>query len=290
MSGSNEKRGLGRGLSALLADAEYEESEPTTSADSHIAIDLIRPNPDQPRKSFRQEDLENLASSIRRKGVIQPLIVRKDPESPRVYQIVAGERRWRAAQMARLHEVPVVIRNLSEAEVLEIAIIENVQRSDLNPIEEALGYRQLLEKFSHTQERLAEVIGKSRSHIANSLRLLTLPEPVQALVVSGGLSAGHARALITSENAAELAQKVVKGDLSVRETEKLVRAEKEPKADSKEKLTGKDSDTKALEGDLAAHLRMKVDIRHNQAKETGELRISYKNLEELEALCQLLSR
>ena len=202
-----ERKGLGRGLSALMSDVNLG---PATEAaprrpDMRLPIDKLRPNPLQPRKDFEPEALDSLAASIRQKGVIQPLIVRPVGD---LYEIVAGERRWRAAQLARQHDVPVVVRDLDDTEVLEIAIIENIQREDLNAIEEAMGLRQLMDRFGHTQEKIAEALSKSRSHIANLLRLLTLPEPVQAMVRDGNLTAGHARALVGAENAEILARSI----------------------------------------------------------------------------------
>ena len=208
------------------------------------------------------------------------------------FEIVAGERRWRAAQMAGVHALPAVVRELSDTEVLELAIVENIQRADLNPLEEAQGYRQLMDRFGHTQERLAEALGKSRSHIANLLRLLTLPEPVLELVRAGSLTAGHARALVTASHPEALARRVVDGDLSVRQTEQLARAAapapgaRAPPA----RPASKDADTRALEDDLTATLRLKVTIDHRPGQQSGELRIRYATLEELDGLCQLLSR
>jgi ParB family chromosome partitioning protein len=292
-----EKKGLGRGLSALLADAGPMDEAPRAAAASAAAadtvpIDRIRPNPDQPRRDFDEKDLDDLAASIREKGVIQPLILRRHPGGGDEFQIVAGERRWRAAQRAGLHDLPAVVRELSDSEVLELAIIENIQRADLNPLEEAQGYRQLMDRFGHTQERLAEGLGKSRSHIANLLRLLTLPEPVLELVRGGRLTAGHARALITATNPESLAKQVVERDLSVRQTEQLARAAAMPKAPGSPAHRGpvKDADTRALEEDLTAALRLKVSVEHRPGQQSGELRIRYSNLEELDGLCQLLSR
>ena len=219
-------RGLGRGLSALMADVEADtflKPAAGRAADMALPIEKIQPNPDQPRRQFTEADLADLAASIRAKGVIQPLIVRKSPKTAEMYEIVAGERRWRAAQMVQLHELPVLIREFNDTEVLEVAIIENIQRADLNPIEEAAGYRQLMDKFGHTQEKLADALGKSRSYIANLLRLLHLPEEVLELLRSGTLTAGHARALITSDTPGDLARQVVAGGLSVRATEALVK-------------------------------------------------------------------
>jgi ParB family chromosome partitioning protein len=262
-------------------------------ADLVVPIERVEPNPDQPRRQFVQEDLDDLANSIREKGVIQPLIVRPSPRSEGQYEIVAGERRWRASQIAKRHNIPIIIREYDDIEVLEVAIIENIQRADLNSIEEAAGYKQLMEKFGHTQEKLAEALGKSRSHIANLMRLLQLPDVVQAYVVSGELSAGHARALITSENPSGLAHIVVKKGLSVRDTEKFAKKEKsnlEPRTRNSKQIIEKDADTRALEGDLSAAMGMAVNIAHVPGTENGVLSISYKDLDDLDVLCQILSR
>jgi ParB family chromosome partitioning protein len=293
MNSKNEKRGLGRGLSALMADVNLAGPDQVTGArraEQVLPIDKLEPNPQQPRLDFKREELESLADSIRQKGVIQPLIVRRKAGRD-VYEIVAGERRWRAAQLAQLHEVPVVIRDLDDTEVLEIAIIENIQRSDLSAIEEALGFRQLMTRFGHTQEKLAEALSKSRSHVANLLRLLTLPAEVQDMVRDGSLSAGHARALIGSPKATELAAQIVAKGLSVRETEKLVKVQSAPKsAERKPSATSeKDADTRALEGDLSANLRMQVRIDHAPGGQSGQLIIRYDSLEDLDMLCQVLS-
>jgi ParB family chromosome partitioning protein len=233
--------------------------------------------------------LNDLAESIRSKGIIQPLVVRSHPNRVGDFEIVAGERRWRASQIAQLHTLPVVVRELSDSDMLEIAIIENIQRTDLNAIEEAIGYRQLMDKFGHTQEQIAVVIGKSRPQVSNNLRLLGLPEDVQALVVMGKLSSGHARALVTASNASELAQIVVSRGLSVRQVEKLVR---EPKVPRKDRLAGpsKDADTRALEGDLSAALKMSVFIAHSPGQEGGSITIKYQDLEQLDELCRHLAR
>lgn len=290
-----EKKGLGRGLSALLADVGpmdpvVSESSPVIRGDQKIAIERVRANPDQPRRSFDDAELEDLASSIREKGIIQPLILRSDPNYPDDYQIVAGERRWRAAQLANLHEVPAIVRELNDTEVLELAIIENIQRSDLNALEEALGYRQLMDRFGHTQEKLSEALGKSRSHIANLLRLLSLPESVQEMVRKGLLSAGHARAIITSGRPEELATEIVKKQLSVRQAEQLAKKDFTKKVGGqKSSVPAKDADTRALEEDLSSTLSMKVLIDHKPGQQTGELRIKYSNLADLDRLCQLMS-
>lgn len=286
------KRGLGRGLSALMADVPTPDSAPRRP-DMHVPLDKVFPNPDQPRRSFDPDALEDLARSIREKGIIQPLIVRPRPGHDGEYQIVAGERRWRAAQMAQLHDLPVLVRNLDDTEVLELAIIENIQRADLNPIEEAAGYRQLMDRFGHTQERLAAALGKSRSHIANLLRLLTLPDEVIDHLRQGRLTAGHARALVTHEDAVGLAQRVIKDGLSVRDTEKLVKKPvKNIFSDGQPKprhALEKDADTRALEADLTASLNLYVEITHSAGAESGHVTIRYSNLDELDELCRVLS-
>ena len=286
------QRGLGRGLSALMADIEPVAGEAIVGSNTNhgytlVPIEKIHPNPDQPRRHFDVDDLNDLSKSIKSKGIIQPLVVRAHPNKFGDFEIVAGERRWRASQMAQLHTLPVIVRDFSDLDVLEIAIIENIQRTDLNPIEEAIGYRQLMDKFGHTQDQMAVALGKSRPHIANNLRLLGLPEDVQALVVTGKLSSGHARALITASNASELAKIVVSRGLSVRQVEKLVR---EPKAPIKERLgrAGKDADTKALEGDLSAALKMSVLIEHTDGQESGSVTIKYQDLGQLDELCRRL--
>lgn len=292
MADQKRNRGLGRGLSALMADVG---PEPTTTApetrrpDMVVPVEKIVPNPDQPRRTFTKDHLEDLAASIRTKGVIQPLIVR--PKGDGMYEIVAGERRWRAAQMAQLHELPVLVRDFDDTEVLEVAIIENIQRADLNPVEEAAGYTQLMEKFGHTQEKLAEALGKSRSHIANLMRLLTLPDDVQKLLEDGRLSAGHARALITSENPSELARQVVSKGLSVRATEALVKAKPDTSKGKAGKSTPrpKDADTKALEDDLSASTGLKVEINHKAGGESGQVSIQYTSLDQLDEICRILS-
>lgn len=293
----SKPRGLGRGLSALMADVNADQpsgtSEQPRRAEMSVPIERVVANPDQPRRVFEQEDLDDLTASIKEKGVIQPLIVREVDAG--MYEIVAGERRWRAAQAAQLHQVPVIVREYSDLEVLEVAIIENIQRADLNAVEEAAGYRQLMEKFGHTQEKLAEALGKSRSHIANLMRLLQLPEDVQDMVQRRDLSAGHARALITSENPSVLAKKIVKGGLSVRATEALVRKElagDKPKTakPARSASVEKDADTKALEQDLAAWLKMNVSIDHKAGTQGGSVTIHYENLDQLDDLCGILSR
>jgi ParB family chromosome partitioning protein len=296
MEKKTERRALGRGLSALMADVNLDPSRtsPTQASrrlDVLVPVEKIVPNPDQPRRDFDPEALQDLANSLKQKGVIQPLIVRAIPGTDR-YEIVAGERRWRAAQIAKLHELPVVIREFNDTEVLEIAIIENIQRADLNAIEEALAYRQLMNRFGHTQEKIAEALSRSRSHIANLLRLLALPEDVQGYVKNGALSAGHARALITTPNPSVLARQVVERSLSVRETEALVRKAAQPEvkpAPRAGRQDHKDADTRALEADLSANLGMLVRIDHGSAGDGGKVTISYRTLDDLDLLCRALS-
>lgn len=283
------KRGLGRGLSALMADINTTTEDQAQSPRS-LPIEQISPNPDQPRKQFDRDSLNELAASLKQRGVLQPLIVRPHPADKGLFQIVAGERRWRAAQIAQLHELPVIVREMSDAEMLEIALIENIQRTDLNAIEEAISFRQLMDRFGHTQEQLAEALNKSRSNIANVLRLLSLPDAVQDLVKTGKLSAGHARALITAENPLELARKVIEKGLSVRETEALAKdgaARKQQPQTGRSQKAEKDADTRALESDLSAHLRMRVQIEHSGA-EGGKLTIYYRDLAQLDQLCIVL--
>jgi len=293
------RRGLGRGLSALLGENEVSatlnpDSRPSEApAWSLMApIELLRANPDQPRKLFSEAELDELASSIREKGVIQPLLVRPTGIGGE-YEIVAGERRWRAAQRAGLRELPVVVRQLADGEVLEIGIIENVQRVDLNPIEEALAYRQLMDRFGRTQDAVSEVVGKSRPHVANALRLLNLPEAVQGYVLQGRLTAGHARAIVSSQDPLGLARQVMDQTLSVRQAEALARKSAEeagrpPRAKSAAGPRGKDADTLALETDLSESLGLAVEILDQDG--AGEVRVRYQTLEQLDELCRRLSR
>ncbi len=293
------RRGLGRGLSALLGENEVsatlnpDQRPSERPAWSHmLPIEFLRPNPDQPRKVFSESELDELSSSIREKGVIQPLLVRPTGVGGE-YEIVAGERRWRAAQRAGLRELPVVIRNLADGEVLEIGIIENVQRVDLNPIEEALAYRQLMDRFGRTQDAVAEAVGKSRPHIANALRLLNLPEAVQGYVLQGQLTAGHARAVVSASDPLSLARQVIDQNLSVRQAEALARksaadAGKAPRAKGSGASRGKDADTIALENDLSETLGLTVEILDHGGE--GEVRVRYATLEQLDELCRRLSR
>ena len=291
MNDRTKTRGLGRGLSALMADVgPVEQQGEARRPEAMVPVEKIFPNPDQPRRTFTPEQLEDLANSIRTKGVIQPLIVRARPDQPGTYEIVAGERRWRAAQLAQLHQLPVLVREFTDTEVLEVAIIENIQRENLNPIEEAAGYRQLMDRFGHTQEKMAEALGKSRSHIANLLRLLNLPGEVIEMVRDGDLTAGHARTLVTAENPVGLAQQIVSRGLSVREAEKLAKGPAAPKPSTpRPPKAEKDADTRAIEGDLSATLKMKVSIDHKPGTEGGTVTITYQTLEELDDLCRVLS-
>lgn len=278
-----ERRGLGRGLSALMADvAATQMADPATKGrEQRVPVERLFPNPDQPRRAFDETALAELAASIREKGVIQPLIVRPRGDD---YEIVAGERRWRAAQRAQVHDVPVLVREFSDTEVLEIAIIENIQRADLNPVEEAAGYKALMERFGHTQEKLAAAMGKSRSHIANLLRLLNLPDDVQAMLRDGRLSAGHARALITADDPSALARKVLNEGLNVRQTEALTKRPAEPKQSQRR---DKDADVAVLEKDLAANLGLPVQIDYRPDGK-GSVTIRFATIAEMDRLCAIL--
>jgi len=277
----------------LMADVQPEPeatNAPVESrSDRKVPVEKLHANPDQPRRTFTPEDLQSLSDSIAEKGVIQPLIVRKSPRGGDLYEIVAGERRWRASQMAKLHEVPVVIRDFSDIEVLEVAIIENVQREDLNPLEESLSYRSLMDRFDRTQEEMSKALSKSRSHIANMLRLLNLPDDVQEYLREGKLSVGHARTLVGNENASTLALQVIGKGLSVRATEALVKSNAKPKTAPKPRMD-KDADTRALEGELSANTGMKVRIDHDNGKETGQITIKYSSMMDLDKLCNILSQ
>ena len=281
---NTSRKVLGRGLSALMADIEPAKTTETSEVAKgmmSVPIDSIEPNPDQPRKKFLKDDLDDLAGSIVEKGIIQPLIVRKTDNKNDTYQIVAGERRWRAAQIARIHSIPVIVREFNDLEVLEVAIIENIQRSDLNPIDEARGYQQLMSRFSHTQEKLSKVLGKSRSHIANLLRLLTLPEDVQRMLSDNVISIGHARALITRNDASLLAREVVRRNLSVREVERLAKLDFKNKINKRVRKS-KDADTRTMEADLKAATGLKFDIQHDDKTGKGLVNIKYDNLDQLD--------
>ena len=287
-----KRKVLGRGLSALMADVNPVvdgNKDDDNKGLITLSVDQIEPNPNQPRRTFSTESLMDLSNSIIEKGIIQPLIVRAISKTPVKYQIVAGERRWRAAQMAKLHKIPVVVRSFSDVEVLEIAIIENIQRSDLSPIDEANGYQQLIDRFNHTQDKISRALGKSRSHIANLLRLLNLPNDVQTLLNSGALSIGHARALITRKDASLLAKEIIRKKLSVREVEKLVKIDFVEKQKSSF-IKRKDADTREIEANLKASIGMRVDINHNTLTEAGEVKIKYKSLDQLDFLINKLEK
>jgi len=289
----SKSRGLGRGLSSLMGDLNNESLTSNKNSESQtieklVPVEKIYPNPNQPRKSFQEEKLIELANSIKTKGIVQPLIVRKKKGTKESFEIVAGERRWRAAQRAQIHELPVIIKEFTDIEVLEIAIIENVQRADLNPIEEALGYKNLMENFDHTQDGLSKEIGKSRSHIANLLRLLNLPSSVQELLISGQLTAGHARALVTCDNPLAVAKQIISLGLSVRDAERLAKNVSDKKVSNKTKTKEKPADTVLLEADLSAALKMKVSINHEEGKEKGLISITYKSLDELDRISEVI--
>jgi ParB family chromosome partitioning protein len=286
MAEDSRHRGLGRGLSALLGDDSAEplpEAGPSGQKPRTLPIAFLKPNRFQPRRLFREEELKDLAESIREKGVLQPILVRPVAADPQSFEIVAGERRWRAAQRAQLHEVPVTVRDFTDAEALEVAIIENVQRADLNAVEEAAAYQELIDQFHYTQEQLSGVIGKSRSHIANTLRLLKLPEPVKALIVDGQLTAGHARTLIGLPDAEERARRIVEGGLNVRQAESRAKA---PAV--RPDKPAKDADTKALERSVSNTLGMKVEIAH-EGEAGGVVKIRYRTLEQLDEIMHRLS-
>ncbi len=286
------RRGLGRGLSALLGEADAENA-PAPVGESvgarEIPIELIHRNPDQPRRRFAEAQIAELADSIREKGVLQPVLVRPAPGMPGEYQLVAGERRWRASQQAGLRAMPALVRDLDDRQVLEIAIVENVQRSDLGVIEESLSYKALMDRFGRTQEEVSKVVGKSRPHVANALRLLTLPDEIQGFLAEGRMTAGHARALVGHPNAVALAREVIERDLNVRETEALAKEGPSAKpAKPSAPKPGKDTDTAALEDDLAEVLGLPVEIRDKGG--VGQLTIKYKTLEQLDDLCRRLTR
>ena len=291
MSKKKDRKGLGRGLSALMADIDHDtkitSNTVSNTSSNMLPIEKVIANPNQPRQDFNKEDLEDLTRSIASRGIIQPIIVRVSKENNDLYQIVAGERRWRAAQKAQLHEVPVVVRDFTDEELLEVAIIENVQRSNLNPVEEALAYKALIDNFNYTQEQVATGLGKSRSYIANLLRLLNLPEKVLKYVRVGSLSSGHARTLVGHKQALALANIMIEENMSVREAEIYVKQRLDRKNLNK-KINRKDADTRALEADLFTNIKMKVSIDHKEIKGSGKLIISYNDLDELDKLCSIL--
>jgi ParB family chromosome partitioning protein len=277
-------RALGRGLSALIG----EEAVPTRGEAKNarsLPVAFLRPNRFQPRKHFAPEDLNDLTESIREKGVLQPILVRPVKGEPDAFEIVAGERRWRAAQLAKLHDVPVVVREMNDGEALELAIVENIQRADLNAIEEAAAYHELMDRFRYTQEQIAKEVGKSRSHVANTLRLLKLPESVKAMLRDGRLTAGHARTLLSAADPEAAARAIVEGQLNVREAEQRSESRKRPRGGH----TQKDVNTEAIESNLSNLLGLKVHIAHKGDK-GGDIKISYKTLEQLDDLIRRLSK
>jgi len=293
----NEKPSrLGRGLAALIGDMATTEGvrlAESSSAIKRLPVDFIVPNRQNPRRDFDAGQLEELTNSIREKGVMQPLLVRPSATDPNLFEIIAGERRWRAAQRAGLHEVPVIVREVDDKEALELAIIENVQRADLNPLEEAQGYGQLMEQFDYTQQDLAQVIGKSRSHVANTLRLLKLPPDVRDMLARGDLTAGHARTLITAADPLALARRIIGGGLSVRAAEELSQGGTGEKAMRPARGGGarpggdKDADTLALEKRLSDALGLAVSVDHQE--QGGRLEIRYRTLEQLDNICLRLT-
>jgi len=280
----NKFKGLGKGLSALMGDIPPQNIQ-TKSSSEKIPIHFIYANPSQPRKNFNQQLLNELSESIKEQGIIQPILVRKKSEDK--YEIVAGERRWRAAQLAKIHEVPVIVLNIDDKKSLEFAILENIQRSDLNGIEEALGYDNLVRKFAYSQETLSKILGKSRSHIANTLRLVGLPEEIKKMISDGLLTAGHARCLVNVPDNIRLAKIIVNKNLSVRQAEFLVKKEQVFSSSKKNTKDNKDTNVKSLESDLELLMGIKVDIK-NKKNNSGEIKFSYKNLEQLNKIITVL--
>ena len=287
--GSGRRRGLGRGLSALIPETTVEIGQKSDRNSQSLPIEQLSPSPLQPRRHFDQDELKGLAESIRTKGVMQPLLVRPVATRTGGYEIIAGERRWRAAQLAGIHELPVIIRDLSDLETLEVALLENIQREDLSPLEEAEGYQRLIDEFGHTQQMLADSLGKSRSHIANLLRLLSLPDSVRLMVEDGQLSAGHARALLNAHDPSGLASTIVRKGLNVRQTEMMVRLQKSEQSSDglpATKSAGKDPDTLALENELSTVLGLKVTLASKG--KGGALTIAYRSLDQLDGLLKRL--
>jgi ParB family chromosome partitioning protein len=280
----NKFKGLGKGLSALMGDVPTENIQ-TKNSSEKIPIHFVYANPSQPRKNFNQELLNELSESIKEQGIIQPILVRKKSDDK--YEIVAGERRWRAAQLAKIHEVPVIILNIDDKKSLEFAILENIQRSDLNGIEEALGYDNLVRKFAYSQEVLSKILGKSRSHIANTLRLVGLPDEIKKMISDGLLTAGHARCLVNVPDNVKFARIIINKNLSVRQAEFLVKKEQAFSGSKKIKKNNKDTNIKSLESDLGLLMGIKVDIK-NKKNNTGEIKFSYKNLDQLNKIISVL--
>ncbi|MBT8005521.1 MAG: ParB/RepB/Spo0J family partition protein [Rhodospirillales bacterium] len=290
MAQEPKRRSLGKGLSSLLGDPLSKKND-TDSANEKpsnvLPVEFLHPGRYQPRQKFDKEQIRELAQSIKDKGILQPLLVRRHPDKEGGFEIIAGERRWQAAQEAQLHEVPVIIKDFTDKETLEVALVENLQREDLSVLEEAKGYNRLMEEFSHTQEELAKVVGKSRSHVANTLRLLGLPEPVRQMLDDGKLSAGHARALLGTESSLPLAEMVINQGLNVRQTEKLVQKSNAPKKPLRAKPV-KDPDTVVLENDITNLLGLKTEIDFKGNR--GTLTVQYKTLEQLDDILERLSR
>ena len=291
-----KKRGLGRGLDALFESEEgvypqvdQEGQTPAGVQRKVVGIEQLQRNPDQPRKTFNEDALKELAASLSEYGILQPILVRPLKNQDDQYEIIAGERRWRAAQIAQLHEIPVVVRDLNNSEALQIGLVENLQREDLNPIEEALGYRQLLEEYGHTQQKVAELVGKSRSQVTNMIRLLNLPESIQDMLQKDEISVGHARALINKDNAEELAQKIRNQDMSVRDIEALTASNTNKKTSSAPKAL-KDPDTRALEKEMSDNLGMIVNINVKGDGHKGDVKINFQSLDQLDFLLHKLSK
>jgi ParB family chromosome partitioning protein len=291
MSDDSSKRRLGRGLAALIGEmdkpsAPAVQDRPSISADRRVPLEFIIPNPRNPRRSFGDAELTDLTQSIREHGLVQPVVVRPAPGQPDRFELIAGERRWRAAQRAGLTDIPIIVRDVNDRTALELAIIENVQRADLNPVEEALGYQQLIDDHSYTQADLGQVIGKSRSHVANTLRLLKLPDVIRDLLVDGSLSAGHARTLVTAQDPAGLAKRIVEEGLSVRQAESLAQAPADKPRPQRHPRDDKDADTLSLEKMLSDITGLTVTITHKDRG--GDVRIAYRTLDQLDELCRKL--
>ncbi|TIP92343.1 MAG: ParB/RepB/Spo0J family partition protein [Mesorhizobium sp.] len=292
MSEDLSRKRLGRGLAALIGEIDRPAApeKQDMNADGKVPIEFLSPNPKNPRRHFGDADLTDLAQSIREHGVVQPVVARPSPTQAGRYEIIAGERRWRAAQRAGLSEVPIIVRDVNDRTALELAIIENVQRTDLNPVEEAMGYQQLIDDHGYTQADLGQVIGKSRSHVANTLRLLKLPDVIRDMLVDGALSAGHARTLVTAQDPAGLAKRIVEDGLSVRQAEALAQmptgaptVKRQPAAPAQ-----KDADTLALEKLMTGTIGMIVTIEHKERG--GVISVAYRTLEQLDELCRRLKQ
>jgi ParB family chromosome partitioning protein len=287
MSDDNSRSRLGRGLAALIGDVDDESAVVERARGARrVPVEMLRSSPNNPRKAFADSDLEDLANSVREKGIVQPILVRSVGEADS-FEIIAGERRWRAAQLAGLHDVPVLVLEVGDREALELAIIENVQRADLNALEEAAGYEALISQHHYNQNDVAKIVGKSRSHVANTLRLMKLPDPVQNAVRAGNLTAGHARALINVPNPEVVARRIIDRGLSVRQAEALAQEEADTKSVKRPRTArGKDEDTVALERALSDALGLSVSVEH--AGPGGEIRIRYGSLEQLDSVCRRL--